>query len=140
DPRQLPELTHTRLNAHYRPAVEFAKLILRSLSLELAHGRVRAASFLIDMNRVFEDFVVSALREQLRLSNRTFPQNAVGRNLWLDQAQRIRLRPDISWWENGRCLVIGDVKYKPVQAVEIEHPDLYQLLAYTIATDLPGGL
>src|SRR5206468_3333901 len=44
------------------------------------------------------------------------------------------------WWQGGTCRFVGDVKYKRVQITEIEHPDLYQLLAYTIATDLPGGL
>jgi 5-methylcytosine-specific restriction enzyme subunit McrC len=35
---------------------------------------------------------------------------------------------------------VGDVKYKRVNAAGIKHPDLYQLLAYTIAADLPCGL
>jgi 5-methylcytosine-specific restriction enzyme subunit McrC len=140
DPRQLPEITYTRLNAHYEPAVVLAKLIIRATSLELAYGRHRAAAFLIDMNRVFEDFVVVALRESLQLGTTAFPQGTARHPLHLDKARRIRLRPDITWWEDGRCRFVGDVKYKRIQVSEIEHPDIYQLLAYTIATDLPGGL
>ena len=92
------------------------------------------------MNRVFEDFVVVALREQLRLSDREFVQGARHRSLWLDRGRRVRLKPDLSWWDAGRCVFVGDVKYKRVQVAEIEHPDIYQLLAYSIATNLPGGM
>ena len=67
DPRRLPEFDWNRLNAHYRTATELAKLILRSSSFELRRGNVRSAAFLVDMNKVFEDFVVLALRETLSL-------------------------------------------------------------------------
>jgi 5-methylcytosine-specific restriction enzyme subunit McrC len=137
---QLPEIIYTRLNAHYEPAVELAKLVIRATSLELGHGRNRGSAFLIDMNRVFEDFVVVALREALGVGETVFPQGGRRHALYLDRAHQIRLRPDISWWESGTCRFVGDVKYKRVQIAEIEHPDIYQLLAYTIATNLPGGL
>jgi 5-methylcytosine-specific restriction enzyme subunit McrC len=140
DPREVPSVSYTRLNQHYRPAVELARLILRSTSFELGHGAVRASSFLVDMNRVFEDFVVIALRDALRLTPAAFPQNAAGRSLHLDVAQRVELRPDISWWDGSICRFVGDVKYKRIAAPGILHPDLYQLLAYLTATDLPAGL
>jgi 5-methylcytosine-specific restriction enzyme subunit McrC len=140
DPRQLPEINYTRLNAHYRPAVELAKLVIRATSLELGFGVHRGASFLIDMNRVFENFVVAALREALRLGPTAFPQGGRRHPLYLDRERRVRLKPDISWWQDRTCVFVGDVKYKRVQVAEIEHADLYQLLAYTIATALPGGM
>lgn len=37
-------------------------------------------------------------------------------------------------------MFIGDVKYKKLQAAGFQHTDLYQLLAYLVATDLPHGL
>ncbi|MDE0168423.1 MAG: restriction endonuclease, partial [bacterium] len=52
---------------------------------------------------------------------------------------RIRLKPDISWWEGSRCVFVGDIKYKKTD-YGIPNADLYQLLAYTIAADLPSGL
>jgi 5-methylcytosine-specific restriction enzyme subunit McrC len=140
DSRQLPGITYTRLNAHYRPAVELAKLVISATSLEVGHGTARGAAFLVDMNSVFEDFVVVALREALRVGPTMFPQAARSYPLFLDCGRRVRLRPDISWWDGGACVFVGDVKYKRVQVAEIEHPDVYQLLAYTIATGLPGGL
>jgi 5-methylcytosine-specific restriction enzyme subunit McrC len=139
-PQRLPDIHFDRLNEHYRPAINLARLILRSMAFELAHGSVCAASFLIDMNKAFEDFVVVALRETLGLSNLNFPQGAKGRNLSLDEAGLVNLEPDISWWEGGRCTFVGDIKYKLLDAASNKNADLYQLLAYVTATGLQRGL
>ena len=64
------------------------------------------------MAEVFETFVHVALREALGLSDKNFPKNAKGHGLYLDDDQQIRLRPDLSWWDRGRCVMVGDVKYK----------------------------
>jgi 5-methylcytosine-specific restriction enzyme subunit McrC len=118
-----------------------AKLILQSVSLEFRHGSVHASAFLVDMNIVFEDFVVTALREELKLPKTVFQQGLKeGGRLSLDQDAKIGINPDISWWDGSQCTFVGDVKYKRVNVAGIKHPDLYQLLAYTIAADLPGGL
>ena len=50
------------------------------------------------------------------------------------------LYPDLSWWERGRCVFVGDVKYERTGAGGGRSPDLYQLLAYATAAGLPGGL
>lgn len=140
DYRNLPKIPFNRLNERYRTAVNLAKLILRSCSFELRNGLVRATSFLVDMNEVFETFVVTALREKLKLSALEFPQNAKGKRLHLDGARRIKLEPDISWWRGNRCVFVGDVKYKSINFKGVKHPDLYQMLSYTIATGVPEGL
>ena len=136
DPRQLPEITYTRLNRHYRPPVELAKVVLRSMSFELGYGRIRSSAFLVDMNRLFEDFVVVALRETLGLTEHSFVQGGKGHRLCLDDRNQVRLRPDILWWEDGDYSFVGDVKYRLSET----RSDLYQLLAYTIAADLPSSL
>ena len=140
DYRNLPDVRFARLNSRYRAAVNLAKLVLRSCSFELHSGKVRATSFLVDMDDVFEDFVVVALREALGLSKRDFPQNAKGKRLRLDAAGQIKLEPDISWWRGNLCMFVGDVKYKPINVKGIKHPDIYQLLSYTIAAGVPEGL
>lgn len=139
-PSSLPEITYTRLNEHYRPVVELAKLILRSTSLELGRGERRASGFLLDMNKVFENFVVVALRESLGLSERSFPQGQRCPPLHLADRERVRLRPDISWWDADRCTFVGDVKYKRLTLAGYENADLYQLHAYATAAGLPGGI
>jgi 5-methylcytosine-specific restriction enzyme subunit McrC len=140
DPRQLPEVSYTRLNEHYRPAVELARVILRASSIELRHGTTRVSAFLMDMNDVFQDFTIVALREALGLSQYSFPNEVRGHPLYLDKRRRIALRPDISWWERDTPLFVGDVKYKEISAGGVIRSDLYQLLSYVVACDLPGGL
>ncbi|MCY3747652.1 MAG: restriction endonuclease, partial [Chloroflexi bacterium] len=138
-PTHLPEVPVTPLNAHYRPALALARLILKSGSVELAAGKVESASFLIDMNQVFEDFVVVALREALDLTEYTFSQEARGRDLWLDEGRDVRLKPDISWWQGNRCVFVGDAKYKRTTIHGAQNHDIYQALAYALAAGLPGA-
>ncbi len=136
----VPAVRYTRLNEHYRPAVELARLILASRSPELGPADHTAVAFRVDMNKVFEDFVVTALREQLGLDPVTFPQGSAHQLLHLDQPRRVRLRPDVSWWHRGRCRFVGDVKYKRVTVQGVLHPDLYQVLSYAVAAALPAAL
>lgn len=139
-PRQVPHITWTRLNARCQLAVDLARLVIRNSSIERHPGAVSSSAFLVNMNDLFEDFVVTALREQLGVDQRTLVQGAKDRRLHLDEAERVRLEPDLSWWNGSRCEFVGDCKYKRVNVAGIKHADLYQLLAYTTATGLDGGL
>lgn len=138
DPSRVPQIRTTRLDRHYRPALGLARLVLQATSIEVAHHVARAATLLFDMNEVFEDFVVGALRDELGLDHRTFPQND-GR-LRLAEDRQVRLRPDLSWIDGGRPIFVGDVKYKRLKLRGFEHPDLYQAHAYARAADLPSTL
>ncbi len=136
-PSEIPEVKFDRLNEHYREVVTLSRLILRHTAIETARGAVRANGFLMDMNKIFEEFVTRALREELQLTERTFPAE---REVWLDEDKDVRMLPDVSWWDGSRCTFVGDVKYKTLEDQPVRHADLYQLLAYTTALDLPGGL
>lgn len=139
-PNSIPEIHFDRLNDHYRAPAEFARLILGSRSIDTRSGLIQGDAFLLDMSRVFEDFVVKSMREQLGLSEHAFPQQGKGQPLYLDKSSDLRLKPDLSWWEGDACVFIGDVKYKKTrESGHVLHPDVYQLLAYTTATDLPSG-
>lgn len=140
DPRNVPMPNYTRLNEHYRPAIMLAQLILESTSVELSHGRYDSTAFLVNMSKVFESFVATALREALGLSTREFRHNAQKQAFYLDQAELVTLVPDLYWSEQGRCVFVGDAKYKRVNDAGIKNADLYQLLAYTIAAHVPYGL
>ena len=133
-------MEYTRLNSHYRPAVELARLIIENSSLELFHGEVTGASFVLDMNKVFQDFVTVALREKLGVSENTFRSDKKIPRVTLDQAGSIKLEPDLSWWESGKCTFVGDAKYKNITDKAVPESDIYQMLAYTTALNLPGGL
>ena len=135
-PRGSPSIKYTRLNEHYRPAVELARLIVDNSSLELLHGKVAGTSFLLDMNRIFERFLFVSLQEALGLTGRQWKKC----KLTLDEADVIKLEPDLSWWDSGRCCFVGDAKYKETGILGFEHADIYQMLAYCTATKLPAGL
>lgn len=140
-PRAVPEVRFDRLNQHYREVVELSRLILRHTSIETKRGGVRASGFLVDMNVVFQEFVTRALRQALGLSDRAFRSDKAIRNtIWLDEAKNVNLEPDLTWWERGKCTFVGDAKYKKVHDTRVPNADLYQLLAYTTALELPGGL
>ena len=133
----VPEVRFDRLNGHYREVVALSRLVLRHSGFESRRGAVRASGFLMDMNAVFQEFVTQALREALGVSDRVFLEKAIDS---LDAKNRIGLRPDLTWWDGRSCLFVGDAKYKKLTDKTVPNADLYQLLAYVTALDLPGGL
>ena len=135
----VPSPTITRLNRNYEHPLALARLILGDRTIELSGEAVTSHGLLFDMATIFEAFVHTALKEALGLNDRTFPKNTVKQPLYLDNAERVRLRPDLSWWEHGRCVMVGDVKYKKTVDGDGKEPDLYQLLAYTAAAQVDSG-
>jgi 5-methylcytosine-specific restriction enzyme subunit McrC len=133
----VPEIVFTRLNRHYQPAIALATLLLRSGSLDLGAGGARGCAFLIDMNNVFERFVRRALRTALRVDAARFPDRPP--KIYLDEAGVVPVRPDLCLVDNRQVLWVGDVKYKRLPASAYLNADLYQLLAYALALDLPEG-
>ena len=140
-PNDVPEVTFDRLNAHYRDVVTLAQLILRQGGFEAERGDIRASGFLMDMNVVFQEFVTVALRESLGVSEGEFRSDSQLRGgIRLDEDGRVHLWPDLSWWDGGIPTFVGDAKYKNITDERVPNSDLYQLLAYATALDLPGGL
>jgi len=136
-PGDVPYVSFDRLNEHYRGVVGLARLVLMHSAFEAGRGQVRASGFLMDMNKVFQEFVTVALRDALNLSERVFREKLIPS---LDVGGKVRLRPDLTWWDGGDCVFVGDAKYKDLDDKGVRPDDLYQLLAYTTALDLPGGL
>ncbi len=136
----VPAVAFDRLNRHYRQVVKLSQLILRQRSFDAGRGGVHAAGFLMDMNVIFQEFVTRALRDALHVSERVFRSDDQLRRVTLDEAGKVGLRPDLTWWDGARCTFAGDVKYKRIRDAHVPNADLYQLLAYVTALDLPGGL
>ena len=136
----VPEVAFDRLNAHYREVVALSRLVLQHTSFEAGRGGNRVPGFLMDMNVVFQEFVTQALREVLGVSERTFRADNHIPHVTLDEAGQVSLKPDLSWWDGSTCTFVGDAKYKRINDKRVPNADLYQLLAYATALDLPGGL
>jgi 5-methylcytosine-specific restriction enzyme subunit McrC len=127
----------TRLNEHYRPALALAELVLRNLSISQETGGIQATTFVFDMNKVFEDFVTAAFTDAMRPYGGTV--RAQGGEYSLDLGSRLKLKPDIGWWDGHRCLAILDAKYKAIDEGLMRNGDAYQMLAYCTAYDLRRG-
>jgi 5-methylcytosine-specific restriction enzyme subunit McrC len=135
DSRALPTIPINRLNRHYEMSLELARLILKSSTTELLHGGVRAPNFVVDMDKVFEDFVFAAIGDELKVPSARWRQ---GKGMTLDVAGRVRIKPDLTLWGEKMCRFVGDVKYKVTEVGE--HGDLYQVLSYARATGLAEAL
>ena len=91
----------------------------------------------MDMNVVFQEFVTVALREALGVSTDALKERNIPS---LDQENLVQLRPDLVWRQGSSYVFVGDAKYKNVTDEYFRNADLYQLLAYVTALDLPGGM
>ena len=121
---------------------EEARLILEHNAFQMERGTVRATGLLIDMVKLFQEFVTVALQEALRVARDRFGEDYINTLGLPKQGERgkVRLRPDLVWRDGFRCVFVGDAKYKRVDDARIPNADLYQLLAYVTALDLPGGI
>lgn len=124
-----PPMAWTRLNGRYRRAITLARLILKSSSLDI-EGNPTASSdtFLVDMNRVFEDVIGLGLQQVLDGTGfRVFLQHTD----YLDSQRHVQIRPDIVVRDtSGSVAAIADVKYKRPSTDKLSPSDVYQALAY----------
>jgi 5-methylcytosine-specific restriction enzyme subunit McrC len=135
-PREVEMPAMTRLNEGYRPALRLAELILRASSLDAEHGTLASSAFVFDMNRVFEDFLSTALREALQPHGGEVRLQLSGS---LDRERRLAIRPDVVWFAEGRPRAVIDAKHKALRLEGVPNPDAYQMLAYCTALRLCQG-
>lgn len=121
-----------RANTRYIPALRFADLLLQGVGLDAPGGASNSFSFIIDLAKVFEEFLVAAVSEScehLLVNARHHP------GMHLDQAARLAIAPDIGLFEGNQMVAVIDAKYKLSNPVS----DLYQMLAYCTVTGLARG-
>lgn len=131
------QVVWTRRNVHYRAAIQLALLILGGDIADLLGGSVRVQGFTLVMHDVFERFVRVALRTAWNAAEQDMPDSWAGRRLLLDQDGAVSLKPDLGWVERGRWRYVGDVKYKKDMSGTGQPGDIYQALAYALATGVP---
>jgi 5-methylcytosine-specific restriction enzyme subunit McrC len=133
----VPTWWPSRLNTRYQPALRLAELVLRTTSIEYGEGGTAVNGLLLDMPKVFEDFLTTALREQLEASYGGRVRSQLVRHL--DVAGRVEIIPDIVWQRHRRVAAVVDAKYKSETPAGYPNADLYQLLAYCTALGLRRG-
>lgn len=131
----LPAWRPTRLNTNYQAALRLAELVLRHQSFEVGAGGLRVAAFVIDMARVFEDFVATALREAwMARPGETRTQYPS----YLDAEHGVRMHVDVVHLVGGVPRIVADAKYKiESDAGRYPNADHYQMLAYCTALRVP---
>ena len=132
----LPAWRPTRRNAHYDTALWFASMILKGKSIDLPSGKVAVNGFMIDMAKVFEDFVAAALTDALEnIDGKVKAQDG-----WcLDVGRTVSMKPDLVWYRAGKAIAVIDAKYKAEKPSGYPNADIYQTLAYCTALDLQAG-
>jgi 5-methylcytosine-specific restriction enzyme subunit McrC len=137
--------------SHYEAVKPWLELIFNQMSPTSVDGTNQMLSLLFPMERVFEDYVATKLKQHL--------QNAVVKTQVRNQSlvsykpigentdtKMFQLRPDLHITTNGRT-TIGDTKWKlinqdsPSTKYGVSEKDIYQMLAYnqTYQKDEPRG-
>lgn len=136
------DVEYTRRSAHYQPAHTLARILLRDQAVRdvFAAGVGRSWAFLIDMNRLFEDFVTYLLIERLTAEGFEVKPQARDRSLLQDLATGHSygtVIPDVlvRWRDPGGAVrrLPVDAKYKLLGDGRIDAGDLYQLFFYAYA-------
>jgi 5-methylcytosine-specific restriction enzyme subunit McrC len=135
----LPQWRASRMNLRYHAALKLSEVILRNASAEAGEGKQQTASFVVDMGKVFEDFVGAALRRAMA----AFPgEMRLQYNAMLNEAvrdsDRLTVRPDAVHLLGGRPVVVYDAKYRAGsdQGASLSG-DHFQMLAYCTALRVP---
>jgi len=134
-----------RLNQHYESVIGLCELIVSNMFLGGLGGKVRWFSFLINYDKLFEDFVRKALQIRLSKEFKKLPHNriAYARYLLEEKGQEISKAydPDIVYLydeRNNSSELIIDVKNK-LSGVNyqstpswFENSDIFQVIAYAM--------
>jgi len=139
DESAFENLFYSRLNQHYEPMHNLCKLVLRNLSVESIRGNRKATSFLIDVNKVFEAFLASILRDALAHEGYSvyyqFPSYLLKP---INHKHQLPLKADIvirSLRSNKMAMVI-DAKFKEVFVTDayarraLRNSDFFQIYGY----------
>lgn len=132
----LPVWHVSRLNARFETPLRLAELILAATAFENRIGEVRIDGFVLDVARIFEDFVTVSMRASLQ---GLMPETMVEAQypMWLDTGSVISMKPDIVWVDAGQVpLAVLDAKYKAERPSGFPNADIYQAHAYATALGL----
>lgn len=130
--KRLAALPATRRTSRYHSSLVLAELILRNASVELLPGEAACAGLLVDMDDLFEKFILGALEEAFGGTEWTLVPHPAG--LFLDVRGLVSINPD-AMARGPRGTVVVDAKYKRATS----NADIYQMLAYCTAMGAARG-
>ena len=90
DRTSFTKLQFTRLNEHYRSILKICEILFENSSIEINNvGKYESFAFLIDMNRLFEEFIREYLKQSLKCHGYTVEPGST----YLDEKEKIHLMP-----------------------------------------------
>lgn len=139
------ELAYHRRNEHYRTAHSLAWLFVRALAVNdlYAPGSAGSFAFLLDMNKLFEDFVTRLLIDAAAGTGVTVRAQRRDRRLIVEEPldkPYAAVIPDIlleSIDGAGRRRIPVDAKYKLYDESKLDPADVYQTFFYAFAYARP---
>lgn len=123
-------INYTPLNEHYKPVLSLCQLLLQDSSVNIERiGEKISLSFLIDMNKLFEDFVGNLLLirfgdDVVRLQKKSYPEV---------KGRKLRVIPDIILSYKGSLSVVVDTKYRELTS-KPEESEVAQMVLYSLST------
>jgi len=132
DPHEASLIRFNRINQYYEEIISLSKLILEERFIRSVYkGPSRGFNFIVNMNRVYEDFITEMVEEII--STPEFKDFEIERQSRFDslvEEKRIVAKPDIVL-RRGKAEYpfIIDAKYKKDPA----NTDYYQIIAYSLA-------
>ena len=123
-------IQYNPLNEHYKPIISLCELLLSDSSLDLQTiGERTALSFLLDMNKLFEEFIANLLIERIGESNIKVQETEYPEVT----EEKLKVRIDIEVLQNGAPVLILDTKYKEFES-QPEEGHVAQLVLYSLST------
>jgi 5-methylcytosine-specific restriction enzyme subunit McrC len=133
------QVVFTRLNHQYQVTFQMARLFYQNSSINLNRGDTQSLSFLVPLNKLFEQYVGKIIKCAASPDDKIYYQGPSKPLAYVGEQSLFSLRPDISIFRQGQFQMIIDAKYKETavngNTPQIAVSDLYQMLAYSIRYD-----
>ena len=123
---------------HYHKPLDWARLILEGSTPLSMQGKAEAMSLLFPMEAVFEAYVASVLRKQLKPLHVLKEQARSEYLVHFNGTPWFNLKPDIVIEHQGKPVLVMDTKWKLLDSsksnssdkLDLSQADFYQMLAY----------
>ncbi len=133
-PEECNRVQYSKLNDYYQAAIQFSKVIIQHNYIRsLDSGASIGFNFVVDMNKVFEDFITDIITEIVQEDEKLEDFYVVSQKSFKDllKEKTLDTRPDviIGMRHSEDFPIVIDTKYKPKST----SADYYQVIAYSLA-------
>ncbi len=135
-PEECNRVQYSKLNEYYAPIIQFSRAVLQYHFIRSVHkGASKGFNFIVNMNRVFEDFITEIVKELVN-EDPAFTDYVVEKqkrfdSLVKEKERKIVTKPDIILRRRNtfEYPLLIDAKYKRQE----NNADYYQVIAYALA-------